>query len=721
MANEQVIASLVGKVGFQVDSRPLLEFEKLLDRLARKVEELNKKANKLTGAGSKSGDSKASPKAGTGSYKATAAQQALIYNSQKRGLQVAQAQARLDAINSAAALRNASLAAKLQQQARQANLKAAKLQQQFETTKLGTMAKQAQLQAATHRAGLAQIREKQALERAGKPSGGSKPNGIGQGVSGIKTGIAAGSVGGLANAITGLSSAANLAVGAIIAVAGALAGLKSFGDKSVESASKGNMAQSQFNAVEGISPEQAKAARSRMQGLTDDLGINEQSIAPEYTKSVIGLTDGGMKVGESQDFLQGMLSYGKGSNLSGDRMSLILNAVNQAMSKGQLYAEEWRSQISESLPGSNKLGVEVWADVSKSGKRGAEAAKDFSESMQRGEIAGERLVEFLKALGTRLEEEANRGGRLDEAKNSTESIQNRIDNVSNRSLEKAAKENDSELVKSYRRLGESREEFAKRLEFIQRAAAPASANVNDKFALFLDGAGALAEGLGKSILRINERIAKLEAERGAGNWNAVSAEWEKLTGTTEQTFVGTGDFVEQLLSIVSVRADEFNASFMATTFRELNAIMTFFDRAFEILGTFADWLLSVPTSIIDKAVNAINQLSAKMSNIGGMGGVAFGDLQTDSMQRNKPSLNAPESWNEDVSLKRMKNSLPSKMQNDITSTVEIGDIIINGASADPAAIAQSVRDSITGSLQKNIEDVFQSTLSATRTNMLSPH
>ena len=735
--SEKVIASLVGEVKFRVDPKPLQMFERMLDRVAAKMKALERGIRpNIKGKGASPGGKGAAAAAGAASYKAAAVQSGIVYRNEAQRLKLAKAQAQLDSVQQTSALRNSAMLAKADQLANQANLKAAQLQQRLETSKLGKLAAQNRLTASGHRAQVASVavqraelrlqhqkwQMQQRMQRALSGSGGLMGK-----VKGALSGKAsAGAVGGamasgagFAGAEAGLSLfagrlgiATSAVAGLGAAAVGAIAGLKAFGDKSASAGSQGRMSQSQFNAVEGATPEEAQAARGRMQSLVDSLGINEQSISKEYTRSLIGLTDGGMKLNQGQDFLEGMLSYGKGSDLSSDRMSLVLSAVNQAMSKGQLYSEEWRQQISESLPGSNKLGAETWAKISgKEGIPGEQAARNFADAMANGEIAGDKLIKFFELLGQRLNEEANRGGRLDAAKASPESIQNRIDNINTRNLEKAANHNNKELTESYKRLGDSREKFTRRLESLYRAAAPMSADVNDSYAKFLDGAGALAEGLGDSIQDIQAKIKQLEASEGAANWDGANQQLEILTNRLGIAFDGTGDQLQNLFARIGYFADKFPVQFIENTAREINGVIDFFDRAFSLLGRFADWLYNLPMSIVDKVSAAMAQFGAKIESIGKDGtGIDYSKMNRgiDPSRTRKP-----EDFTKDSQL-RMQDAGNRSFTNNSNVSIN-APITINGANADPNQIAESVRSRLMSSVERDMKGVFDMGMA----NMLS--
>ncbi|WP_137822832.1 tape measure protein [Pseudomonas sp. D(2018)] len=358
--------------------------------------------------------------------------------------------------------RNSQQQQRFSLQAEAQRLRIAQEAQKFQT-------RQHQAHAAASRARVAALRAEQALERGNRRIQHKlQPLATRLGVFG-HAGAGGGIGAGIGGMLSGFSAAQGAALGLAAAFGAAVIGLKSFTDKAVEAGGKGAARQSQYNAIFNNDKAKIEAADSRFLGLADFLGMNAQELSPSYTSSLQNMTDAGMTADKSQDFLGGLLKFAKGNNVSTDSQNLILRAVGQTLSKGQLYAEEWRSQIAESLPGANRLGALAYQDAIGGKLSGQKAAAKLSKDMEDGLIKGDVLLKFLDALGKRLEKEANRGGKLDTARNSHESFLNRRTNALNAAYEKAYKYNDGELAKSRTRLDKSMLELIKQATpFIER-------------------------------------------------------------------------------------------------------------------------------------------------------------------------------------------------------------------------------------------------------------
>jgi len=734
--NEKVIASLVGEVKFRVDPKPLQMFERMLDRVAAKMRAIERGIRpNIKGKGASPGGKIGTAAAGTAGYKAAAVQSGIVYRNESQRLKLAKAQAQLDSVQQTSAIRQSGLMAKLDQTAQQANLKAQQLQQRLETSKLGKLAAANRLQATGHRTKVAEValeranlrlqhqrwQMQQRMQKALSGSGGfmGKIKGAlsGKATSGALAGsMAAGAGIGAADAglslfagRIGIAASSVAALGA--AAVGAIAGLKAFGDRSVGAASQGNWAESQFRAVNRpdgseSSTEDAKGMRQRMQDVFDENGINERTGTKSYSKGILNSTDAGMSLEQAEGLQRGLLKYGKGAGLDDSRLELVQMAISQVQAKGRLQSEEYTQQIAEHLPGINKLSGAAWAEVTKSGKKGEEAIKQFMDDMLNGLIAGADRLKWLNELAKQMEADANRGGRLDAAKSSPESQQNRIDNINTRNLEKAANHNNKELLESHKRLGDSRATFTRRLEGLFKAAAPMSADVNRNYAAFLDGAGNLAEGIGESIQDIQEKIKALEASEGAADWEGANQQLEILSNRLGIAFDGTGNQLENLFARIGYFADKFPIAFVENTAREINGIIDFFDRAFSLLGRFADWLYNLPMSIVDKVSAAMQQLGAKLETISNDGtGIDYSSMNRDI----DPSrTRKPEDFARDTQ-QRMQDAGNRSFKNDINVTLN-SPININGSNADPSAIAENVRSRLKGSIESDMRNVFDTSM-----------
>ena len=162
-----------------------------------------------------------------------------------------------------------------------------------------------------------------------------------------------------------------------------------------------------------------------------------------------------------------VLAFGKANSLDIQRQTLALTAIGQMAGKSQLYAEEWRSQFSEHLPGANKLGVEAYGrmnNLDTSTEKGMNAARrKFSKDMQDGKIKDAVLLRFLEELSGSLEAGANRGGLLDKARMTHESEQNRLQNIKDQNLRSAY---DVQMAASRKELDLAQQELARSMTLL---------------------------------------------------------------------------------------------------------------------------------------------------------------------------------------------------------------------------------------------------------------
>ena len=197
---------------------------------------------------------------------------------------------------------------------------------------------------------------------------------------------------------------------------------------------------------------------------SNSLGLLRKSIAVPYTQASINLSESGLGEAKSQQIVQAIMKFARGTGATSDDMAGALRAINQAASKGQLYAEEWKGQFAERIVGAEKLGVESWAAVSGKGLTGTKAKADFAKSMSDGVISGDKLNIFLMELSERMDAKANVQGRLDIVSQSAESSQNRLTNLTEqRSIDTGLFQGE-QLKKASAALYVAKEGFAKELE-----------------------------------------------------------------------------------------------------------------------------------------------------------------------------------------------------------------------------------------------------------------
>ncbi|MDH4872901.1 tape measure protein [Pseudomonas sp. BN515] len=481
MSLEKNIATLTGTLKFHIDQSGLQRYQVMLNQLQQRmvgIGHLAKKLERQLGIFPKLNLQKQlqqQQRLTREQFQATLQNGKLQAVQQQQALKAAEQQAKLAerqhkaniAAGKAAAQeqRNAAQQQRFSLQAEAQRLRIAQEAQRLQT-------RHSQAAAAASRASVAHLRAEQALQRANaliQPRVNALTSRLGVfGHAGAGGGVGAG-IGGM---LGGFSAAQAGALGLAAAFSTAVIGLKAFTDAAVDAGGKGAARKAQYNAIFNNDKGQIEAADKRFMELADFLGVNAQELSPSYTSSLQNMTDAGMTADKSQGFLGGLLKFAKGSNVNTESQQLILKAIGQSLSKGQLMSEEWKSQVAESLPGSNRLAALSWQDVQGGKLTGQRAAKAFSDDMEDAKIKGNKLLEFLDALGKRLEKEANRGGKLDTARNSHESYLNRRENAKNEALEAAYKYNDGQLAKSRKQLDESMVKLWKEATpFIERAGA----------------------------------------------------------------------------------------------------------------------------------------------------------------------------------------------------------------------------------------------------------
>ncbi|NMX34749.1 tape measure protein [Pseudomonas sp. WS 5413] len=256
-----------------------------------------------------------------------------------------------------------------------------------------------------------------------------------QGITSGLTSLAASSGfgGGIGGGLT--SFASNLSTGSMVVsgfsalVIAAGAALKGFADAATERTESRVNTRFQFRALDENDPEVGKVQESRFYKLMNYLGMSAKDAAADYVKSQLALAGSGMTTDESADVLEGTLSMAKATGSSTATNSLVLKAITQMASKGQIMAEELKNQLGDSLPGAMKYAAEAYSNVSKNGKTGQDAIAALMKDMELGKIKGAMVKPVLLELGRILKANANLGGRLDNARQSHSSSLNRRQNI----------------------------------------------------------------------------------------------------------------------------------------------------------------------------------------------------------------------------------------------------------------------------------------------------
>lgn len=141
-----------------------------------------------------------------------------------------------------------------------------------------------------------------------------------------------------------------------------------------------------ISTVVGNSQEALNAEWQYMLGLSDKLGIDLGTLAQSYTKFAVASTQVGLSLQESKFIFESVAKAGRVFHLSAADMDGIFRAMQQMLSKGQVYAEELNSQLAERLPGAVALyakGMNMTTD-------------ELLKAMQNSEVLANSVVNFAR-------------------------------------------------------------------------------------------------------------------------------------------------------------------------------------------------------------------------------------------------------------------------------------------------------------------------------------
>lgn len=502
--SEKVIATLVGKLRFDADASGLLKFERLLDQVARKMAHLERQAtrlNKRLGISPK-GNANIQKQLAASAKQTNAEFQSMLRTSklqlvaeqQQVKLQTQQAKAAQQQARQAHAQHRAQLQQIKTQQAAQAfSLRQEqgrlKLQQeQYRTQAAGSRleATRARTQAASDRARLTALRLEERINKrlpgsmrsptgrspAPSPSSSIWRAGSGRGFGGSLGHVASAGLGaGVGASIPGLGMfgmnlhPAAVGLGAVAAAAvAAQAKLNEFAKQDISAFDTRRVERANLRVLTGGDAALAAKQEQALNKFVDDLGLLRSAIAKPYVMSAVNLTDAGLQRDQSVSLIQGIMKFARGTGTTEDDMAGALRAIGQAFSKGQLYAEEWKGQFAERIGGADKLGVQAWAAVTKSGLTGEKAKGDFAKNMSDGKITGQLMNKFFITLGQMMDDKSNLEGRLDLISQSAQSSANRITNMQAERSIRTSEFNDGALKQSSIELYAAKERLQVSLE-----------------------------------------------------------------------------------------------------------------------------------------------------------------------------------------------------------------------------------------------------------------
>lgn len=627
--SEKVIASLVGRLRFDADNSGLLKFERLLDQVARKMAQLERQAQRLN---RKLG---IAPKGNANIQKQIQQQQRLTKQQFADSLKASKLQLAVDQQQ----LKSQNLQSKLsQQQAHQAQAEHRAQLQQLKTSQaahqysirqeqsrlklqqeqLRTSAAQSRLEATRARTQAASDRARiQAMkleERINKrlpggmrsPSGRAAPppsqsiwRGGGGFGSSIRHAASAGLGAGVGVQIPGMNlfraglHPVAMGLGAVAAAAvAAQAKLNELGKQDIAALDTRRVERANLLAATG-SPEAATKVEQRLSKFADELGLVRAEIQKPYTSALLNMSQSGMNIEQATTTLEGIMAFGRGSGVSVDDQAGALRAVIQVLSKGQAMAEETRGQIAERMPGAWTAMAEAWAETTKSGLIGDKAVQRFGDDMSKALIRGDKLPKWLEAYGRISGERANLGGRLDAARQSSESAQARIVNMQERRSIAVAEYDNGALKRASAEMYEARERLQTSLEkLIPGFSTLESASLRLE-TRFVDGSTRMVLWIEKLQTKINELTSD---PRAVAYLDQIGAKFDQFITHIEPLF----DLLTDVVTFIGNIAFETVSESFDTFLSRMDEVWTALEPILGEVPEAFDFLVTQLRTIIDR-------------------------------------------------------------------------------------------------------------------------
>jgi tape measure domain-containing protein len=395
------------------------------------------------------------------------------------------------------------------------------------------------------------------------------------------SGFGGGIGGGLTSFASNLSTGSMVVSGFSALVIAAGAALKGFADAATERTESRVNTRFQFRALDEKDPEVGKVQESRFYKLMNYLGMSAKDAAADYVKSQLALAGSGMTTDESADVLEGTLSMAKATGSSTATNSLVLKAITQMASKGQIMSEELKSQLGDSLPGAMKYAAEAYSNVSKNGKTGQDAIAALMKDMELGKIKGAMVKPVLLELGRILKANANLGGRLDNARQSHSSSLNRRQNSYDANYESSFFAGTS-LTGKVGALATARKELDRHMEYLAEDMKGIMDKVGEK-------AGHLLEYLTLGVDALDRLIQLADGNKGAFDDLFTSQEDVKAFHTMVDQISGLFDNIGTALDkIGEVTGAVGFAPEFESTLKEIEMISNAIAKAWEFITSKID-------------------------------------------------------------------------------------------------------------------------------------
>lgn len=181
-----------------------------------------------------------------------------------------------------------------------------------------------------------------------------------------------------------------------------------------------------MTAVMGSQQEGAKQTEW-VRSLGDKLGFDFRQVGPSFNKMLASGKTSGMSTESVQSIFQGVTEYGRVMGLDTESMKGSMKAIEQMMNKGQVMSEELKGQLAERMPGA----ISAMAEAAGFGD-GPDAVAKLMDAMQKGQVKSGAVLEKFAAI---LAARARSGGALEKAMEATAAQQARFNNAFSRSVE----------------------------------------------------------------------------------------------------------------------------------------------------------------------------------------------------------------------------------------------------------------------------------------------
>lgn len=265
--------------------------------------------------------------------------------------------------------------------------------------------------------------------------------------------------------------------------------------------------------VVGDSQQALNSEWEYMTGLANRLGIDLDVLSASYTKFAVSAKTVGLTLQESKYIFESISKSARVFHLSREDTQGVFVALEQMLSKGQVYAEELRQQLGERLPGAVALFAQAM------GKSNAE----FLKMMENGEVTSQAVINFARANSARIDKE------LGAATKGIDAMEARARNAMfNLKLSIA----DSGFIEAYARMLEriteimsspKGQDFAKKMGAAFSEMADAVSWCVDNIDLLLNVLGTLAGlkvaqviyGIGLSLMKLGPIFAAMNKAGGA--------------------------------------------------------------------------------------------------------------------------------------------------------------------------------------------------------------